>query len=139
MIIFDLQCENNHKFEGWFEDSKTYENQKEKKLIQCPVCDSDVVYKIPSTFGIKASQSEVTFSDKKFTQETIAKHYVDFIEKNFDDVGCNFTKEALKIHYGVTKQRNIRGVSTQEEEKVLKKEGIQFVKIPMPKQSDTDS
>jgi hypothetical protein len=71
--------------------------------------------------------------------EQVGKQIVDFVEKNFDDVGCDFAKEALKIHYGVTEARNIRGVSTKEEEKVLKKEGIQFIKVPMPVRPDNDS
>ena len=62
----------------------------------------------------------------------IGKEIVDFVEKNFDDVGCDFAKEALKIHYGVEQPRNIRGISTKEEEKMLKEEGVQFLKIPMP-------
>ena len=61
------------------------------------------------------------------------------MEKNFDDVGCDFAKEALKMHYGVTEAKNIRGFSTKEEENTLKKEGIQFFKIPMPVASDTDA
>jgi hypothetical protein len=38
----------------------------------------------------------------------------------------------LKIHYGASAPRNIRGVSTPREEKTLKDEGIQFFKLPMP-------
>jgi hypothetical protein len=54
-------------------------------------------------------------------------------------VGCDFAKEALKIHYGAAEPRNIRGVSTKEEEKTLTDEGIQFIKIPMPARPDTES
>ena len=61
------------------------------------------------------------------------------MKNNFDDVGCDFAKEALKIHYGAVEPRNIRGVSTSQEEKVLRDEGIQFFKIPMPTPPDTDS
>jgi hypothetical protein len=57
---------------------------------------------------------------------------IEFVEKNFDNVGCQFASEALKIHYGVTEPRNIRGVSTQAEEKLLEQEGVQFIKIPVP-------
>ncbi len=64
---------------------------------------------------------------------------IDFVEKNFDNVGCEFAKEALKIHYGAAEPRNIRGVSTKEEEKTLTDEGIQFIKIPIPARPDTDS
>ena len=69
----------------------------------------------------------------------INRKIVDFVEKNFDDVGSDFTKEALKMHYGVSEPRNIRGVSTKEEEKTLKEEGVQFIKIPMPIVPDTDA
>ena len=69
----------------------------------------------------------------------ISEKIVDFVENNFDDVGCEFAKEALKIHYGAADPRNIRGISTKQEEKILKDEGVQFFKIPMPIPPDTDS
>jgi hypothetical protein len=141
MIAYDLQCTNGHLFEGWFEDRKAYLDQKKKGLITCPVCNDTSVDKLPSTFAIKSSQ---TFKPKASSPEEIAmakirKEAVDFVEKNFDDVGCDFAKEALKIHYGATEPRNIRGVSTKEEEKTLEKEGIQFFKIPMPVPHDSES
>ena len=75
----------------------------------------------------------------KFEHLDTWKEAIEYVEKNFDDVGCDFAKEALKIHYGAAEPRNIRGVSTQEEEKALKDEGIQFFKIPMPETPKTDS
>ena len=54
----------------------------------------------------------------------------DFVDKHFEDVGVDFTKEALKIHYGESKKRNIKGTATSDEETLLKKEGVQFLKIP---------
>ncbi len=62
------------------------------------------------------------------------------IESKFDDVGTDFTKEALKMHYGVTDARNIRGSSSPEEEKTLQKEGVDFFKFPVlqPTEPDTD-
>jgi len=139
MIAYDLQCVNNHSFEGWFEDRKAYEAQKKKGLISCPVCNSTSIARIPSTFSIKSSTPLKEFSDQQAELEKINKKIVDFVEKNFDDVGSDFTKEALKMHYGVTEARNIRGVSTKEEEKTLKEEGVQFFKIPMPIEPDTDT
>ncbi len=141
MIAYDLQCANGHSFEGWFEDRKAYLDQKKKGLITCPICNDTSVDKLPSTFAIKSSQ---TFKPKAVSPEEIAmakirKEAVEFVEKNFDDVGCDFAKEALKIHYGATEPRNIRGVSTKEEEKTLEKEGIQFFKIPMPVPHDSES
>ena len=139
MIAFDLQCVNGHAFEGWFEDSEAYQAQKKKKLIACPACDTTQVSRIPSTFAIKSSPIPKKESLEEENLKKVGKEIVDFVEKNFDDVGCDFAKEALKIHYGVEEPRNIRGVSTKEEEKMLKEEGIDFLKIPMPVPPDTDA
>jgi hypothetical protein len=139
MIAYDLQCVNGHAFEGWFEDSKAYQEQKKKKLIACPVCNRTQVSRIPSTFAIKSSPIPKKVSLEQENIKRVGTEIVDFIHKNFDNVGCDFAKEALKIHYGVEEPRNIRGISTKEEEKMLKEEGIDFLKIPMPVPPDTDA
>lgn len=131
MIAFDLQCENDHCFEGWFEDGKSYEDQKEKGLISCPVCNSSRISKLPSTFAIKGSQSSALNGKPKIDLEKIGKKIVDYVN-SFDNVGPDFANEALKMHYGVSEQRNIRGVSTPKEEETLKSEGIPFFKFPSP-------
>jgi hypothetical protein len=139
MIAYDLQCVNGHAFEGWFEDSEAYQTQKKKKLVACPACNTTRVSRIPSTFAIKSSPIPQKGSPEEENLKKVGKEIVNFVEKNFDDVGCDFAKEALKIHYGVEEPRNIRGISTKEEEKMLKEEGIDFLKIPMPAPSDTDA
>jgi len=141
MIAYDLQCTNGHSFEGWFEDRKAYLDQKKRGLITCPVCNDTAVDNVPSTFAIRSSQTvkPKTLSPEQAALAKFGKEAIEFVKKNFEDVGCDFAKEALKIHYGATEPRNIRGVSTKEEEKTLKDEGIQFFKIPMPATQDTDS
>jgi hypothetical protein len=47
-----------------------------------------------------------------------------------------YAKEALKIHYGVSDKRNIHGTSTDDEEKLLKEEGVEFHKIPFPRRKN---
>ncbi|MGB5423280.1 MAG: DUF1178 family protein [Desulfobacterales bacterium] len=140
MIAYDLQCVNGHSFEGWFEDEKTFKDQEKKGLIACPVCDMTAVTRIPSTFAIKSSARSSPPSGSTAAQmEQLSLRINDFIEKNFDNVGCDFAKEALKMHYGVTEQRNIRGTSSPEEEKTLKEEGIEFIKIPIPTNPESDA
>ncbi len=139
MIAYDLKCINGHSFEGWFEDIKAYEEQEKNGLIACPICNSTSIARLPSTFAIKSSMSIKNFSDQKEDLTNISRKIVDFVEKNFNNVGTDFTKEALKMHYGVSEPRNIRGVSTKEEEKTLKEEGVQFFKVPMPIPPDTDA
>ena len=139
MIAYDLQCSNGHAFEGWFKDIRAYEDQEKKGLITCPICNDTFVARIPSTFAIKSSQNVNTTPDSYDELMEIGRKVVDFVEKNFEDVGSNFAKEALKIHYGVTEPRSIRGVSTKEEEKTLKDEGVQFFKIPIPVPPESDA
>ena len=139
MIAYDLQCAAGHSFEGWFEDEKAYREQQKKDLVACPICNDTNVSRVPSAFAIKSSRSAAPSTSQQSELALIGKKIVDYVEKNFEDVGGNFAKEALKIHYGVTEPKNIRGVSSEEEEKTLKKEGVQFFKLPIPTPPDTDS
>jgi hypothetical protein len=142
MIAYDLKCANGHAFEGWFEDRKAFLSQKKRELISCPVCNDTNVAQLPSRFAIRASQGAVpsaTEASPEKIWERLGKQLGEFVEQNFDNVGCNFAREALKIHYGVSEPRNIRGVSTETEEKVLKQEGVQFFKVPLPPPPDSDS
>jgi hypothetical protein len=135
MIAYDMQCSNGHVFEGWFEDSKAFEDQQSKELISCPVCSIASVAIVPSTFAIKTSTGRAEKpKDADKPQDDWSPHkVVDFLEKNFEDVGVNFAREALKMHYGVSEKRNIKGTSTNAEEEVLEKEGIKFFKVPVPR------
>ena len=68
--------------------------------------------------------------------QRLAKEVVDYIHNNSEDVGTKFASEALKMHYGATEKKNIRGTATPDEEKTLEEEGIEFFKFPMPKKDD---
>lgn len=45
MIVFDLNCSEGHRFEGWFGSSSDYEEQCLNGLLSCPHCGSDEVSK----------------------------------------------------------------------------------------------
>lgn len=142
MIAYDLQCSNGHCFEGWFEDLKTFEKQKRQELIACPICNDTDVSRLPSTFAIKGQKSAAPASIKPRTAaeaEVVMRAISDYVENNFDNVGSDFATEALKIHYGVTEPRNIRGVSTEQEEETLRQEGVQFFKFPSGDAPETPS
>lgn len=134
MIAYDLKCANGHFFEGWFEDREAFLYQQEQKLIGCPVCNDTDIRHVPSTFAIKG-KSPCENEERDFGMQMepieITRWISEYVEKNFDDVGGDFAKEALKMHYGVCARRNIRGYSSEQEEKTLKKEGIVFFKTPV--------
>jgi len=133
MIVFDLECSKNHSFEGWFNSLQSFEEQKTSKLVRCPYCNDTRIRRVISPVAVKSSSK----ADEERKSATIdyprlAKEIVEYINKNFDDVGANFTKEALKMHYGVTEKRSIRGSATVEEEKTLRDEKIEYFKVPHP-------
>jgi hypothetical protein len=140
MIVYDLQCSGGHRFEGWFDDEHTYEDQRKSGLIACPVCNDGDVSRLPSAFAIKSGPSvPARRSSAPVELEALQRSLGEYLDKNFDDVGSDFATEALKIHYGVSEKKNIRGTSTREEEKLLKKEGIPFFKVPLAPPTDSDS
>lgn len=129
MIIFDLECGAGHKFEGWFDGLDDLESQLQRGLVRCPACGDDQVRRVPSTFGLSRTKSEPNGAEAARLLG-LALHR--FLAENFDDVGQNFANEALKIHYGAAEPRNIRGVSTAQEEEMLQKEGVDFFKLGQP-------
>ncbi len=139
MIAYDLQCRNGHTFEGWFQDAKAYKKQQKAGMVTCPACDDSDVTRIPSTFAIKGSPAQPGQPSPKMNPALMMNAIAHYVEKNFDNVGADFAQEALKIHYGVNEPRNIRGVSTAQEEETLRKEGVSFAKVPIPVSNPTPS
>ncbi|MBW2645047.1 MAG: DUF1178 family protein [Deltaproteobacteria bacterium] len=134
MMVFDLRCENGHMFEGWFQNANDFEEQSKNKFISCPICNSIKVVKAPSkvSINITDTNSHLPQESQSAFAENPLPNLVEFLDKNFENVGSEFAKETLKMHYGVSEKRNIRGTSTAEEEKTLEKEGIKFYKVPIP-------
>tara|TARA_Y100001936_G_C15897643_1_gene571503 strand:- start:645 stop:926 length:282 start_codon:yes stop_codon:yes gene_type:complete len=53
-----------------------------------------------------------------------------FVEKNFEYVGKDFTKEVRKIYYDKKSNKNIYGNATDDEAQELVDEGIELTSIP---------
>lgn len=138
MIVFDLECLNGHTFEGWFEDKQDLDAQQEQGLLTCPVCETTSVVQKLHPIAIKKSSGMVNQKALKANHAAMAElteKVAEYVEKNYEDVGASFSKEALKMHYGVEEYRNIRGTTTREEDKVLEKEGVPVFKVPVNKKS----
>ncbi len=134
MIAFDLECAQGHIFEGWFKNIESFEIQKGQGLITCPYCNDKDIRRVISPVTTKNSsrKEEEAVMKGAIDYRRLAREVMDYINQNFHDVGPGFTKEALKMHYGVTEKKNIKGSATQEEEKILREEGVEFFKVPVP-------
>ncbi len=133
MIIYDLVCERGHKFEGWFQDGASFQEQMETGLVQCPVCGTSQVSQRLSTGGTIRNRGHVPRqTDPSKDPENLIRAIQTVVEKHFHNVGSDFAKVALRMHYGVEEPRNIRGTTTEAEEQMLRDEGVEFFKLPLP-------
>lgn len=150
MVVYDLICSKGHRFEGWFSDLDDLEGQLSANLLVCPICGDLAISRRPSTFGVVKSgrpenenpapaeaqaQGGVPMRELLRQWETLSRR----LEKEYDDVGSKFADEALKMHYGVAEPRNIRGMSTENQETLLRKEGVEFHKVPMLTRKNSSS
>ncbi len=149
MIVFDIQCSNNHVFEGWFADSASYEKQAKQGTVECPVCGSNKVKKAPmapniSTGATASSAEESGNASEELSAKEQTSRYMtmltkmrEHVEANCDYVGDKFAEEARRIHYGETDKHNIYGEASSEESEALRDEGIEFGALPWPRRPDS--
>ena len=48
MKVLDLQCQQQHAFEGWFGSEEDYQSQLKRGLIECPLCGDAKITKMLS-------------------------------------------------------------------------------------------
>jgi hypothetical protein len=138
MILYDLVCPREHRFESWFRNSNVVEKLIKAGEIACPSCGSKKVQKAPmaprlakSDEASQAASAEKGELEAAMEKATAAlKELREVIEKNFEHVGDRFPNEARKIHYGEAKARGIYGNASLEETKALLDEGIEIQAIP---------
>ena len=139
MICYDLICESDHKFEGWFSSSSDYDEQAKSGLLCCPVCTTPKVEKAIMAPAIKtARKSEARAENAAKAMTAMAAKIRTEIGRNCENVGANFAEEARAIHYGEKPKRGIYGSATPKETEGLKEEGIAAHPLPDAFVPDTD-
>jgi hypothetical protein len=135
VIIYDLKCRDGHKFEGWFKDRGAFDEQRLQRIIACPVCGNTETALILSSVAVRGrdSRSAATATQNGGPPLKLLQELQEYIHKNFDNVGDKFAEVALRIHHGEEESRNISGTATGSEEETLREEGVQFIKMPLPK------
>ena len=142
VIVFDLGCPNQHRFEGWFASNGDFERQLRHKLIACPLCGNTGISRVPSASHLKTGANErpnrrqgpATVGPLQYANvgTEVLTRLVERIVENTEDVGPAFPEEARKIHYREVPERRIRGTASREEVEALKDEGIEVVALPVP-------
>ena len=133
MIVYDLICAHQHRFEGWFESAGEYARQREGSVIRCPICDDAAIERRP-TANIRvargaapgAAREEVAVAGGDGEALKLVRRLI----AQTENVGRAFPEEARKIHYDEAPKRCIRGQATVEEAEELRDEGIDFLSLP---------
>lgn len=139
MIRYDLICEAEHPFEGWFPGSDACDDQLANGLLECPSCGSANVRKALMAPAVSSKKDD---SGLKRHAMAIAEQHAklaalrDHVEQNFENVGERFSEEARRIHYGETEKRDIYGEATLSEAKELVDEGVEVAALPGPVRTD---
>ena len=139
MIVYDLVCAQQHRFEGWFASIEDYARQHDRTMIRCPVCDDAAIERRPSAnvqVGRAAIPADERQTKTQAETETVTSGEVEALKlmrrlvANAENVGRAFPEEARKIHYDEAPKRGIRGQASPEEAESLRDEGIDFMSLP---------
>lgn len=143
MKVFDLVCDEGHRFEGWFASSDAYATQRDAQVVACPLCESTEVHREPSAprLNLSAGASTEGASPDVSTatpvaNAQVARRFLDHLREvvaQTEDVGARFAEEARRIHYAETPARAIRGTASDEEQSALREEGIETIRLPLPR------
>ena len=144
MIVYDLVCARQHRFEGWFGSADDFTRQRGDALIRCPLCDDASIERRPSAniqvgrapelpaveapSGPKPDEPER--KDAAIVPDARMLTLLRKLVSETENVGRAFPEEARKIHYEETEPRGIYGEATSEEAKKLVEEGIEFQPLP---------
>lgn len=141
MIVLNLSCAKQHRFEGWFASGAEFERQLAAAGVACPICGDKEIARLPSNPHVmkpttrperaavgKAAGDAADGSDGLRSMLSLMQRVLGESE----DVGEAFPEEARRIHYQEAPARSIRGLATRADAAELIDEGIQVVTLSLP-------
>ena len=140
MKVLNLQCEQGHGFEGWFGSEADYASQCERGLVECPLCASRLISRLPRAprlnlgagRGPAAAPTPAPATPEQRSVDALWLRAMRHVMEQTEDVGERFAEEARRIHYGEVPQRGIRGRASGADAQSLREEGIEVQVLPMP-------
>ncbi|WP_338550627.1 DUF1178 family protein [Roseovarius phycicola] len=140
MIKFTLKCDQDHRFESWFQSSDAFDKLERAGMVTCSICGSEAVEKAIMAPTVRASRSvaaaptEGTKSPALTTPTTEMEQALAAlkkqVEENSEYVGMNFASQARDIHDGLAPNRAIHGEAKPEEARKLIEDGVPVSPLP---------
>ncbi|HEX7389391.1 MAG TPA: DUF1178 family protein [Acidiphilium sp.] len=162
MIHYQLRCEADHEFDGWFKSSAGFERQAARGLLECPRCGTGAVSRalmapriggkneapaaqppgthaeIPAEPVVTEQKPETAIGGRMpdEVRAALARLRTE-VEARCDYVGGDFATEARRIHEGAAPKRGIYGEASQAEAEALAEDGIDVSRIPWVPRADS--
>src|SRR2546428_11807981 len=57
MKVLNLGCAHAHRFEGWFASDDDFQSQFERGLVECPLCGSTDIVRLPTAPHLNVSKA----------------------------------------------------------------------------------
>jgi len=134
--VLDLGCRHGHVFEGWFASEEDFQSQRERGLIECPVCGDPGIEKRLSAPHVQTRRSEPPPAAQPDPEHASTERQARLLQalrawvRDSEDVGERFAERARAMHQGLEPARNIRGVATPDEAVALVEEGVPILPLP---------
>lgn len=132
MKVYNLRCNDDHRFEGWFSSEEDFIAQSGQRQISCPLCGNCDIAKLPSAPRLNLSGAQAPIEVRVAGRQEQWLNFARELIANSEDVGTQFAEEARRMHYHEIDQRNIRGLTTADERNALGEEGIEVLPFVMP-------
>lgn len=126
MIHYDLICDKDHRFDGWFASSSAFESQRDSGQVQCAICASTQVDRALMAPAVPAANPAALHDGPKTPLQQMREH----IESRSDYVGLRFADEARAMHEGRSESRAIYGEARPEEARALIDDGVPIAPLP---------
>ncbi|MDQ0503303.1 DUF1178 family protein [Xanthobacter agilis] len=158
MILYTLQCAAGHRFDSWFPSSASYESQRARQLVSCPVCTSTQVEKAvmaPSVARTDLARTDLARADPardaaepppadaegkpalpmlsqpEAELRSLMRKLREHVVKTSDYVGDEFADLARKMHDGEVEHRSIYGEATPDEVEALREDEVEVFPLPI--------
>lgn len=132
MIVFDLQCATSgHVFEAWFGSTAEFDRQRERALVQCPLCGCGAISKAPMAPALALGQQATDPRRAKAMLSALAAAQARALAGS-TWVGEGFAAEARAMHAGERETRPVHGQATLADAASLAEEGIAVAPLPLP-------
>ena len=128
MIRYQLRCDNDHEFEGWFKSAEAFDAQVVGGQVICGFCGSAKVEKALMAPSVP-KRGDAPDSPEDSVIAAIARLRA-HVEANSDYVGDSFVTEARAMHAGDSPARAIHGEARPDEARALIEDGIPVAPLP---------